>query len=149
LRTEHTPAGPARPATDERQTRASDADRDRAAGLLGTAFAEGRLTADEHGERLSAVYAARTWQQLRQLTADLPAPAGAIAARPAAPGMLAGADRCLLCALLIICPPAGIAWWLRSRRGPMTGPDRPLIPFSGPSRGQLPPWREAGHAQGR
>src|SRR5216683_5770588 len=90
---------PALPAAGAPQTRASDADRDRAAGLLGAAFAEGRLTADEHGERLSAVYAARTWQQLRQLTADLPAPAGAIAARPAAPGMLAGADRCLLCAL--------------------------------------------------
>jgi hypothetical protein len=95
------------------------------------------------------VYAARTWQQLLQLTVDLPAPAGTIAERPAAPGMFAGVDRCLLCVLLIMCPPAGIAWWLLSRRRLAADPDRPLLPFSGPSRGELPPWREAEHAQGR
>ena len=63
-------AMPALPAAGAPQTRASDADRDAAAALLGAAFAEGRLTAGEHGERLSAAYAARSWQQLRQLTAD-------------------------------------------------------------------------------
>jgi uncharacterized protein DUF1707 len=45
-------------------TRASNVDRDAAAGLLNEAFAEGRLTADEHDQRLSAAYAARSWQQL-------------------------------------------------------------------------------------
>ena len=145
---QQTQASPARPAAGL-QTRASDADRDRAAGLLSAAFAEGRLTADEHGERLSAVYAARTWQQLRQLTVDLPAPAGAVAERPAAPGMFAGVDRCLLCVLLIMCPPAGIVWWLLSRRRPAADPDRPLSPVSGLSRGELPPVREGEHAQGR
>ena len=108
-------ASPAQPAVREGETRASDADRDAAASLLNEAFAEGRLTADEHDQRLSAAYAARSWQQLHRLTADLPAASGA-AAEPMAPGMPAGADPCLLCALLIVCPPAGIAYWLLSRR---------------------------------
>jgi hypothetical protein len=108
-------ASPAPPAVSEGETRASDADRDAAASLLNEAFAEGRLTADEHDQRLSAAYAARTWQQLHQLTADLPAASGA-ATEPMAPGMLAGADPCLLCVLLIVCPPAGIAYWLLSQR---------------------------------
>ena len=42
--------------------------------------------------------------------------------RRAAPGMAAEPDRCLLCLLLIICPPAGIAWWLLSRRRPGAEP---------------------------
>ena len=53
-------------------TLASDADRDTAVRVLNEAFAEGRLTADEHGERVRAAYAGRTWQELAQLTADLP-----------------------------------------------------------------------------
>jgi hypothetical protein len=67
-------ASPAPPAVREGETRASDADRAAAASLLNEAFAEGRLTADEHDQRLNATYAARSWQRLRQLTADLPAP---------------------------------------------------------------------------
>ena len=99
------------------ETRASDADRDAAAGLLNEAFAEGRLTAEEHDQRLSAAYAARSWQQLHQLTVDLPDASGAAAA-PMAHRMAAGMDPCLLCVLLIVCPPAGIAYWLLSRRRP-------------------------------
>jgi hypothetical protein len=125
LSTQHPQASPALPALGAPQTRASDADRDAAAALLGAAFAEGRLTADEHGERLSAAYAARTRQQLRQLTADLPGTASATERR-AAPGMAAEPDRCLLCLLLIVCPPAGIAWWLLSRRRPDADPDGQL-----------------------
>jgi hypothetical protein len=96
------------------EMRASDADRDRIAGLLTTALAEGRLTADEHDQRVSSVFAARTWQQLELLTADLPVPrdATAVAAARQDP---AGPDLCLLCLLLIACPPAGIAWWLRAK----------------------------------
>ena len=109
------PTGPAWPAGGGPQTRASDADRDTAVGLLSSARAEGRLTEAEHDERLSAAYSARTWQQLTELTVDLPAPPGAVAER-AEPGAVGEPDRCLLCALLILCPPAGIAWWLRSRR---------------------------------
>jgi hypothetical protein len=98
---------------------ASDGDREAAAGVLNEAFAEGRLTPDEHGERVRAVYAARTWPELARLTGDLPDPAQAAGRAPA--DMPAGLDRCLRCALLIACPPAGIAWllaaWHRSRVG--------------------------------
>jgi DUF1707 SHOCT-like domain len=128
-------ASTAQPAVREAQTRASDADRDAAASLLNEAFAEGRLTADEHDQRMSASYAARSWQQLHQLTADLPAASGA-AAEPMAPGMVGRADPCLLCVLLIVCPPAGVAYWLLSRR-------RLLLPTAG-TRGQAGP-----HAQDR
>jgi hypothetical protein len=109
------------PAAGRPRTLASDADRDAAAGLLNAALAEGRLTADEYDQRLGAVYAARTWPQLRQLTEDLPAPLSAATGR-AVPGMFAGTDLCLLCVLLVVCPPAGIAWlflsWHRSRTDP-------------------------------
>jgi hypothetical protein len=109
---------PIRPASGGPGTRASDADRDTTAGLLNAAFAQGRLTADEHDQRLSAAYAAHTWPELRQLTADLPV-TQAIATSPATTlGMPAGTDLCLLCVLLVVCPPAGIAWWLLARRRP-------------------------------
>jgi len=118
LSTQETEGTPAWLAAGGPQTLASDADRDTAAGLINAALAEGRLTADEHDQRLTAVYAARTWQQLGQVTADLPAPPAA-ARGQAAPGMLAAADLCLVCVLLVACPPAGIAWllfsWHRSR----------------------------------
>ena len=52
--------------------RASDADRDHVAHLLGQGFAEGRLSTDEHTERLEAVYAAKTLGELRRLVSDLP-----------------------------------------------------------------------------
>jgi hypothetical protein len=60
--------------------RASDADRDQVANVLSTAYAEGRLTREEHDERLSQVMAARTFEELIPLTQDLvftgaPAPA--------------------------------------------------------------------------
>jgi|SRR5215468_2061039 len=101
-------------------TLASDADRDAAVGVLNEAFAEGRLTADEHGERVRAAYAGRTWQELARLTADLPSPARATG-RAVMGGMPYGLDWCLLCALLILCPPAGIAWLLAARRRPAMG----------------------------
>jgi hypothetical protein len=128
--TPETPSTSAWPAAGGPQTLASDADRDTAAGLLNTALTEGRLAADEYDQRLGAAYAARTWQQLRQVTEDLPAPPAA-AAGPAVPGMFAGTDLCLLCVLLVVCPPAGIAWlflcWHRSR----TDPDQRLAKASG------------------
>lgn len=40
--------------------------------LLGEALAAGRLTSEEHAERLEAVYAARTYGELEPLTRDLP-----------------------------------------------------------------------------
>jgi hypothetical protein len=65
--------------------RASDADRDRAASVLNEALAEGRLTAEEHSERLDSIYAAKTQADLVPLLDDLPVPAGA-----AAPGTAPG-----------------------------------------------------------
>jgi hypothetical protein len=107
---------------------ASDGDRDAAAGVLNEAFAQGRLTADEHGERVRAAYTARTWPELAGLTADLPNPA-ATAGRAAA-CIPDGLDRCLLWALLIACPPAGIAWLLAVRHRARAG-QHPALPAAG------------------
>ncbi len=54
--------------------RASDADRDRIASILADALAEGRLTADEHSERLDSLYAVKTVGELEVLVRDLPVP---------------------------------------------------------------------------
>lgn len=53
--------------------RASDADRDRVADILREALAEGRLDAEEHAERIDAVYTAKTVGELEPLIRDLPA----------------------------------------------------------------------------
>ena len=53
--------------------RASDADRERAAGVLNAALAEGRLSVAEHSERLDAVYEAKTHAEIAPLVDDLPA----------------------------------------------------------------------------
>jgi len=53
--------------------RASDADRDRVADILREALAEGRLTADEHAERVEGVLAAKTVGELDVFIQDLPA----------------------------------------------------------------------------
>ncbi len=52
--------------------RASDADRDTAAAVINNALAEGRLTAEEHSERLDAIYASKTHAELVPLLEDLP-----------------------------------------------------------------------------
>ncbi|WP_435797957.1 DUF1707 SHOCT-like domain-containing protein [Streptomyces klenkii] len=52
--------------------RASDADRDRFADILRNALAEGRITAEEHSERIGAVYGAKTLGELEPLVSDLP-----------------------------------------------------------------------------
>ncbi len=53
--------------------RAANADRERAIDVLKAGFAEGRLTKGEYDERVSRVYAARTYGELEPLVADLPA----------------------------------------------------------------------------
>ncbi|MGI5410937.1 DUF1707 SHOCT-like domain-containing protein [Streptomyces chartreusis] len=58
------------PATE---LRASDADRDRIADILRDALGEGRLTADEHAERVEGVLAAKTVGELEVFIRDLPA----------------------------------------------------------------------------
>lgn len=54
--------------------RASDADRDRIAQILADALAEGRLSAEEHSDRLDSLYAFKTVGELDVLVRDLPAP---------------------------------------------------------------------------
>jgi Domain of unknown function (DUF1707) len=58
-----------------RDLRASDADRERVAAVLAEAMGDGRLTPDEHAERMHRAYAARTLGELAALTGDLLAPA--------------------------------------------------------------------------
>lgn len=51
--------------------RASDSDRDAVLAVLSTAYAEGRLTKDEHDDRVNAASTARTFDDLIPLTRDL------------------------------------------------------------------------------
>jgi hypothetical protein len=73
---------PAQP--EPSRLRASDADRDRVADQLREALAEGRLTPEEHSERIDQVYSARTYAELAPLLEDLPA-TGAPTPQPQAP----------------------------------------------------------------
>jgi hypothetical protein len=53
--------------------RAADSDRDRVAAMLSTAYTEGRLSKDEYDARLDRALSARTFADLDQVVADLPA----------------------------------------------------------------------------
>lgn len=66
--------------------RASDADREKVAGVLREAYAEGRLTAVEHQERLEETYRAQTYGELIPVMRDLPVPPGTLAV-PTANGL--------------------------------------------------------------
>ena len=59
--------------TSDQAMRASDHDRERAAEVLRDAYAVGRLDLEEFHDRAGAAYSAKTWGELRHLTADLPA----------------------------------------------------------------------------
>jgi hypothetical protein len=63
--------------------RIGDAERESAAADLGEHFAQGRLSADEHEERLEQVWAARTRAELAPVFGDLPG--GTYGARPEGP----------------------------------------------------------------
>ena len=70
---------------------AGNADRDRAGDVLKAAYAEGRLTKDEYDYRLGRALAARTVEELQQLTNDVPNGPSAIPPtfqRPYAQGQL-------------------------------------------------------------
>ena len=54
-----------------RNLRASDADRDRVLTLLAEAVSDGRLTPEEHAERVQRACTARTLGELADLTTDL------------------------------------------------------------------------------
>jgi hypothetical protein len=51
--------------------RASDADREQVANLLSTAYTEGRLTREEHAERIDQLMTAKTFDDLILITRDL------------------------------------------------------------------------------
>lgn len=57
---------------ERREMRISDAERDSAASILRDAAGDGRLDLEELDERLSAVYAAKTYGDLEPITRDLP-----------------------------------------------------------------------------
>ena len=79
---------------DPSEMRAGTHDRDACARVINEALVEGRISADEHDQRLSACYSAVTMGDLAKITADLPPlpPTGAAqAAQPAAPVVAAGA----------------------------------------------------------
>jgi Domain of unknown function (DUF1707)/Cell wall-active antibiotics response 4TMS YvqF len=63
-------------------TRASDSEREDAVAHLREAAAEGRLDVEELVDRIDAAYAATTREELAPLTADLPAPTGAVFGPP-------------------------------------------------------------------
>jgi hypothetical protein len=84
--------------------RASDADRDRAAGSLSRHAQAGRLTAEELEERLERAYAAKTVAELDALQRDLPAERPTPPPAPAAWPPFA-----LLAVLLIVAGLAGTA----------------------------------------
>jgi hypothetical protein len=70
--------------------RVSDADRDRAIAELSGHFQAGRLTADEHEERMSRALQARTAGDLAELFTDLPGKPSAVAGsapQPAGPAL--------------------------------------------------------------
>lgn len=67
------------PVADALRMRASDADRERVAGILRDAYVEGRLSPVEHEERLAEAYRATTYGDLVPVLRDLPVPPGTIA----------------------------------------------------------------------
>jgi hypothetical protein len=59
----------------DQHLRLSDAERDQAAVTLAEHYAQGRLTTEEHSERLDRIWAARTRGELPPIFRDLPGPA--------------------------------------------------------------------------
>ena len=70
--------------------RVSDADRERVADRLREHFAEGRLSSDELDERITAALSAKTFGDLRRVTADLPDPGPVPGQAPPVPPPWAG-----------------------------------------------------------
>jgi Domain of unknown function (DUF1707) len=66
----------------DQSIRISDAEREAAAADLGEHFAQGRLTADEHAERLEQVWGAKTRGEIAPIFRDLPSPYAAVASSP-------------------------------------------------------------------
>ena len=81
----------AQPAEQPRELRIGDAERTAAADELAEHYAQGRLSAEEHSERLDRIWAAKTRTELTPVFADLP---GSAYQRPVQQhGAYATADR--------------------------------------------------------
>ena len=78
--------------SEQGKIRAADADRDRVAEILSTAYSEGRLSRDEYDARLQSALSARTYADLDHVVTDLPA-AQATVPSPAAPAMMTSPGR--------------------------------------------------------
>ena len=79
------------------QFRVSDADRDQVTEVLHAAYAEGRISLDEHAERTSAALEAKTFDDLTGLTADLvptTAPSRSTSPWSPTPASRSGSPRC-------------------------------------------------------
>ena len=85
----------------ERSLRASDDDRERAAERLRHATAEGRLSVDELGQRLDAVYAARTVAELDGFLTDLPVSRALRQPRVPLPGLIGAVSAATLMLALL------------------------------------------------
>lgn len=99
---------------------ASDADRDRAAGLLRDHYAQGRLDLDEVDARIESVHRARTVGELQDALRDLPGdPSGpAIAVPASAEDQAQTALIVAIVAAVVPVPPVALgatAAWLGSR----------------------------------
>ena len=66
----------------DQSIRLSDAEREAVAADLGEHFAQGRLTVDEHSERLEQVWAAKTRGEIAPIFRDLPSAYAAVSAPP-------------------------------------------------------------------
>ena len=88
--------------------RAADADRDRAAGMLGTAYSEGRLSRDEYDARLEQALSARTYGDLDQVVSDLAAEHATLVSPAARTNRLAMASLACGLAQFIVGPLATI-----------------------------------------
>ena len=101
---------------DNGGTRIGDAERQEAADRLTELVESGHLTVDEHAERLDAVLAARTGNELQRSFDDLPAPAPASvpAERGSAPTdlwqRLSAATAALSTGLFLLCGFAFDGW---------------------------------------
>jgi hypothetical protein len=68
-------------------------DRDRVAGILGTAYSEGRLSREEYDARLESALSARTYADLDHVVTDLPVAKVTVPSPAAAPAMVTGPAR--------------------------------------------------------
>ena len=101
------------------QLRASDADREQVIEVLKVAFVQGRLTQDQLDTRVGLALDSRTYADLADLTADIPA--GSAAAQPAgspARTLAKAARRSGIC-ILVAFDLVGVA--VLTQSGPVTG----------------------------